>query len=77
MNTGKSKVIVGSSGRKIIVSTEQYSCGACGKQCRKTLLSTQYVKRGFTCVVVVYVVYSLSVVVDGLMCKQCHGNSGS
>ena len=31
MNAGKSKVIVGSSGRKMIVNPGKWSCGVCGK----------------------------------------------
>ena len=31
MNAGKSKVMVGSSGRKIIVNSGKWPCGVCGK----------------------------------------------
>ena len=31
MNTGKSKVMVGSSGRKMIVNSGKWPCGVCGK----------------------------------------------
>ena len=43
-----------------------------GKECRKTLLSTQYVKCGFTSGIVVYVV-TCCLVVDGLRCNRCDG----
>ena len=31
MNSGKSKVMVGSSGGKVIVNSGKWSCGVCGK----------------------------------------------
>ena len=44
MNAGKSKVMVGNSGGKMIVNSGKWPCGVCGKKCRRTLFSVQHVK---------------------------------
>ena len=56
VNAGKSKVMVGSSGGKMIVNSGKWPCGVCGKGVRQTLFSAQYVKNGFTNGAVVCVV---------------------
>ena len=43
VNAGKSKVMVGSSGGKMIVNCGKWPCGV-GKEYRQTLFSAQYVK---------------------------------
>ena len=45
VNAGKSKVMVGSSGGKMIVNSGKWPCGLCGKGVRQTLFSAQYVKK--------------------------------
>ena len=50
MNAGKSKVVIGSSGRKMSVNSGKWPCGVCGKEYRQTLFSAQYVKYVFTTV---------------------------
>ena len=45
VNVEKSKVMVGSSGEKMIVNSGKWSCGVCGKEYRRTLFSAQYVKK--------------------------------
>ena len=47
MNAGKSKVMVGSSGGKMIVKSGKWPCGVCGKGVQAQF-SAQYVKNGFT-----------------------------
>ena len=44
VNTGKSKVMVGSSGGKMIINSGKWTCGVCEKGGRQTLFSAQYVK---------------------------------
>ena len=56
MNAGKSKVVVGGSGGKMIVNSGKWPCGVCGKGDRQILFSAQYVKNGFTNGAVVCVV---------------------
>ena len=56
VNARKSNVIVGSSCGKMSLISRKWPCGICGKGVQATLLSAQYVKRGFTCGVLVYVV---------------------
>ena len=42
-------LMVSSSGGKMIVNSGKWPCGVCGKECRQTLLSAQYVQNnGFT-----------------------------
>ena len=48
VNTGKFKVVVGSSGGKIIINSGKWPCRICGKEVQQTLLHSQYVKSGFT-----------------------------
>ena len=48
VNAGKSKVMVGSSGGKMIVNSVQYPVVSVGKEYRQTLFSAQYAKNGFT-----------------------------
>ena len=43
MNAGKFKVMVGSSGGKMIVNSGKWPCGVCGKGVHETLFSAQYV----------------------------------
>ena len=43
VNAGQSKVMVGSSGGKMIVNSGKWPCGV-GKEYRQTLFSAQYVK---------------------------------
>ena len=49
VNAGKSKVMIGSSGGKIIVNSGKWPCCVCmkGMQANSTLFSAQYVKNGF------------------------------
>ena len=56
VNAGKSKVMVGSSGGKMIVNSGKWPVVSVGKECRQTLFSAQYVKHGFTSGAVVCVV---------------------
>ena len=56
VNAGNSNVIAGSSGGNMIVNSGKWSCGVCGKECRRTLFSAQYVQSEFTSRAVVYVV---------------------
>ena len=72
VNAGKSKVMVGSSGRKMIVNSGKLSCGVCGKgvqansvQC--TLCKTWIHKRFSG------VRGDLSRVADGFRCRRCNG----
>ena len=44
VNAGKSKVMVGSSGGKMIANSGKDPVVSVGKECRKTLFSAQYVK---------------------------------
>ena len=47
VNAGKSKVMVGSSGGKIIVNSGKWPCGVCGKGVQaNSVFSAQYVKNG-------------------------------
>ena len=48
MDAGKSKVMVGSSGGKMIVNSGKWPYGVCGKEYMQPLFSAQYVKYGFT-----------------------------
>ena len=71
VNAGKSKVMVGSSGGKVIVNSGKWPCGVCGMEYTKTLFSAQYVKkldsqamRG-----------DLSRVADGFRYRRCDGQS--
>ena len=45
VNAGKSKVMVGSSGWKMIANSGKWPCGVVGKEYRQTLFSAQYVKK--------------------------------
>ena len=62
VNAGKSKVMVGSSGGKMIVNS--------GKEYRQTMFSAQYVNSGFTSG---GVCGDLSRVADGFRCRRCDG----
>ena len=44
VNAGKSKVMVGSSGGKMIVNSGKWSVMSMGKEFRQTLFSAHYVK---------------------------------
>ena len=49
LNTGKSKVMVGSSGGKIIVNSGKWTCGVCGKGVQaNSVQCTVCKKNGFT-----------------------------
>ena len=48
VNAGKSKVMVGSSGRKMIVNSGKWPVLFVGKEYRHTLFSAQHVKNAFT-----------------------------
>ena len=72
-NAGKSKMIVGSSGWKMIVNSVKWPCGVCGRGvqansvqctvCKKKLLHKQCSGvRG-----------DLLRVADGFRCRRCHG----
>ena len=57
VNAGKSKMMVGSSGGKMIVNSGKWPVMSVGNECRQTLFSAQYVKKkGFTSGAVVCVV---------------------
>ena len=56
VNAGKSKVMVGCSGGKMIVNSGKCPVMSVGKEYRQTLFSAQYVKNGFTNGAVVCVV---------------------
>ena len=47
VNAGKSKVMVGSSGGKMIVNSGKWLVVSVGKEYRQTLFSARYVKNGF------------------------------
>ena len=55
VNAGKSKMMVGSSGGKMIVNSGKWPCGVCGKGVQANF-SAHYVKHGFTNGAVVCVV---------------------
>ena len=49
VNTGKSKVMLGSSGGKMIVNSGKWPCGVCGKGVQtNSVQCTVYKKHGFT-----------------------------
>ena len=56
VNAGKSKVMVGSSGGKMIETLESGPVVSVGKEYRQTLFSVQHVQNGFTSGAVVCVV---------------------
>ena len=56
MNAGKSKVMVGSSGGKMIVNSGKWPGGVCGKGVQANSVQCKYVKNGFTNGAVVCVV---------------------
>ena len=57
VNAGKSKVMVGSSGGKMIVNSGKWSCGVCGKGVQaNSVQCTVYTKNGFINGAVVFVV---------------------
>ena len=72
MNAGKSKVMVGSSGGKVIVNSGKWPCGVCGKGvqansvqctvCEKWIHKRCSGVRG-----------DLSRVADGFRCRRCDG----
>ena len=72
MNAGKSKVMVGSSGGKMIVNSGKWPCGVCGKGvqansvqctvCKKWIHKRCSGVRG-----------DLSQVADGFRCRRCDG----
>ena len=65
MNAGKSKVMFGSSGGKMIVNSGKWSCLCLWERSAGKLFSAQYVKSGFTNGVRGH----LSLIVDGFRCK--------
>ena len=56
VNTEKSKVMVGSSGGKMIVNSGKWPCGVCGKGVGANSVQCTVWKNGFTSGAVVYVV---------------------
>ena len=48
VNAGKSKVMVGSSGGKIIVNSGKWPCGVCGKGVQANSVQCTVCKNGFT-----------------------------
>ena len=56
VNAGKSKVMVGSSGGKIIVNSRKWPCGVCGKGVQANSVQCTVCKNGFTNGAVVCVV---------------------
>ena len=48
MNAGKSKVMVGSSGGKMIVNSGKWPCGVCGKGVQENSVQCTVCKKGFT-----------------------------
>ena len=48
MNVGKSKVMVGSSGGKMIVNSGKWPCGVCGKRVQVNSVQCTVCKNGFT-----------------------------
>ena len=56
VNAGKSKVMVGSSGGKMIVNSGKWPCGVCGKGVQANSVQYTVCKHGFTNGVVVWVV---------------------
>ena len=55
-NAGKSKVMVGSSGEKMVVNSVKWPCGVCGKGVHSNSVQCTVCIRGFTSGEVVYVV---------------------
>ena len=56
VNAGKSKVMVGSSGGKMIVNSGKWPCGICGKGVQANSVQCTVCKNGFTNGAVVCVV---------------------
>ena len=56
VNTGKSTVMVGSSGGKIIVNSGRWPCGVCGKGVQANSVQCTVCKTGFTSSAVVCMV---------------------
>ena len=56
VNAGKYKVMVGSSGGKMIVNSRKWPCGVCGKGVQANCVQCTVCKNGFTNGAVVYVV---------------------
>ena len=73
VNAGKSKVMVGSSGRKMIVKSRKCPCGVCGKGVQansvQCTVCIKWIHKRFSGGVYV----DLSLVADGLRCKRCYG----
>ena len=56
VNAGKSKVMVGGSGRKMIINSGKWPCGVCGKGVQANFVQYTVCKNGFTSSAVVYMV---------------------
>ena len=56
VNAGQSKVMVGSSGGKMIVNSGKWPCGVCGKGVQANSIQCTVCKNGFTNGAVGYVV---------------------
>ena len=72
MNAGKSKVMVGSSGGKMIVNSEKWPCRVCGKGVQANFLQCTVCKK------IIHKLCSgvrgdLSRVADGFRCRRCYG----
>ena len=72
MNAGKSKVMVGSSGGKMIVNSVKEPCGSCGKGVQAIYVQCTVCKNWIhkRCC---GVHGDLSQVADGFMCRRCNG----
>ena len=71
MNAGKSKVMVGSSGGKMIVNSGKWPCGVCGKGVQANSVQCTVCKKWIH----KWCSGDLSWVVDDFRCKQCDGQS--
>ena len=69
-HAGKSKLMVGINGGKMIVNSGKWSWGVCGKECRQILFSAQYVRIHKRCS---SVRGDLSRAADGFSCRRCDG----
>ena len=72
VNAGKSKVMVGSSGGKMIVNSGKWPCGVCGKGVQANSVQCTVCKKW------IHKRYSgvhgdLSRVADGFRCRRCDG----
>ena len=71
VNAGMSKVMVGSSGGKMIVNSGKWPHDILGKECRQTLFGAQYAKMDSQ--TVQWCAWWLFGVDDCFRCRQCDG----